>query len=163
SVAATYRSLGPRSVWHDTVAQVAPLCVPARDSDRFHRSMNTQPEGMRATKGGVMFRLERTSWGKKAPGVLAPSGRRRLEVRCEYPLLRLSLVRLPVDDRTIKIIAILIGATLVAGVHVLGLAASRLVQAEGDRIESRRDWFVHRAVVTFGAGFYAVVIAALAF
>jgi hypothetical protein len=81
---------------------------------------------------------------------------------CEYPLLRLSFVRLPVDDQTIKVIAILTGATLVAGVHVLALAASRLVQAEGDRIESRRDWSAHRAVVAFGVGFYAFVITGLA-
>ncbi len=80
----------------------------------------------------------------------------------EYPLLRLSFVRLPVDDTTIRVIAILTGATLVAGTHVMALAASRLVLHEGDRIENRRDWSVHRAVVTVGAVFYALVVTGLA-
>lgn len=81
---------------------------------------------------------------------------------CEYPLLRLSFVRLPVDDQTVKVVAILTGATLVAGVHVLALAAARLVQAEGDRIEGRRDWLAHRAVLAFGVTFYSLVVAGLA-
>jgi hypothetical protein len=80
----------------------------------------------------------------------------------EYPLLRLSLVRLPVDDATIKVIAVLIGATLVAGVHVLALAASRVVEHEGDRIESRRDWLAHRGIVIAGATFYGFIVIGLA-
>ncbi len=80
----------------------------------------------------------------------------------EYPLLRLSFVRLPVDDTTIKMIAILTGATLVAGTHVMALAASRLVLHEGDRIEGRRDWSMHRAVVAVGAISYTLVVAGLA-
>jgi predicted anti-sigma-YlaC factor YlaD len=80
----------------------------------------------------------------------------------EYPLLRLSFVRLPVDDTTIKMIALLTGATLVAGTHVIALATSRLVLHEGDRIEGRRNWSTHRAVVALGAVFYALVVAGLA-
>jgi hypothetical protein len=80
----------------------------------------------------------------------------------EYPLLKLSFTRLPVDDTTIRVIAILVGATLVAGVHVLGLAVSRLVRAEGDRIEGRRDWLAHRAVVALAAVLNVFVVVGLA-
>jgi hypothetical protein len=81
---------------------------------------------------------------------------------CEYPLMRLSLVRLPVDDWTIKVIALLLGATLVAGVHVLALATARVVQPEGDRIEGRRDWFAHVGVIVAGLVFYVFVVVGLA-
>lgn len=81
----------------------------------------------------------------------------------EYPLLKLSFTRLPVDDQTIRVISVLVGATLVAGVHVLALAVSRLVQPEGDRIEGRRDWFAHLAVVVAAALTYVFVVVGLAF
>ena len=42
----------------------------------------------------------------------------------EYPLLKLSFTRLPVDDRTIRLISVLVGMMLVASVHVLGQVAS---------------------------------------
>lgn len=81
----------------------------------------------------------------------------------EYPLLKLSFTRLPVDDQTIRVISVLVGATLVAGTHVLALAVARLMLAEGDRIEGRRDWFAHVAVVVVGVGAYAFVVVGLAF
>jgi hypothetical protein len=69
----------------------------------------------------------------------------------EYPLLKLSFTRLPVDDRTIRLISILVGMMFVASVHVLGQVASRVVCAEGERTEGRRDWQLHRAVLILGA------------
>jgi hypothetical protein len=69
----------------------------------------------------------------------------------EYPLLRLSFTRLPVDDNTIRLISVLVGAMLIASVHVLGQVASRVVRAEGERTEGRRDWRLHRAVFALGA------------
>jgi hypothetical protein len=80
----------------------------------------------------------------------------------EYPLLRLSFARLPVDDRTIRLIAVLVGALFVASVHVLGQVAARVVCAEGERTEGRRDWRLHRAVFTLGAALVAGAVVWLA-
>ena len=71
----------------------------------------------------------------------------------EYPLLKLSFTRLPVDDQTIRLVSVLVGVMFVATAHVLGLVAARVVQAEGERVESRRDWQLHRAVFVLGASF----------
>jgi hypothetical protein len=68
----------------------------------------------------------------------------------EYPLLRLSFTRLPVDGRTIQLISILVGMMFVASVHVLGRVASRVVCAEGQRTEESRDWQLHRAILVAG-------------
>lgn len=99
--------------------------------------------------------------GQISPLVYA--GIMALFAAAEYPLLKLSFTRLPVDDQTIRVISVLVGATLVAGVHVLALAVSRLVQAEGDRIEGRRDWLAHRVVVVLAAVSYVFVVVGLAF
>jgi hypothetical protein len=68
----------------------------------------------------------------------------------EYPLLRLSFTRLPVDDTTIRVISVLVGSMLVATVHVLGLVAARVVQAEGERVEGRRDWRLQMLALAIG-------------
>jgi hypothetical protein len=68
----------------------------------------------------------------------------------EYPLLKLSFTRLPVDDRTIRLISVLVGLMFVAGAHVLGRVASRVVCVEGERNEGRRDWQLHRAILVVG-------------
>ena len=68
----------------------------------------------------------------------------------EYPLLKLSFTRLPVDDETIRLISVLVGMMLVASVHILGQVASRIVRTEGERTEGRRDWQLHRAVFALG-------------
>jgi hypothetical protein len=80
----------------------------------------------------------------------------------EYPLLKLSFTRLPVDDRTIRLISVLVGMMFVASVHVLGQVASRVVCAEGERTEGRRDWQLHRAVLALGALLVAGAVAWLA-
>ena len=73
----------------------------------------------------------------------------------EYPLLRLSFTRLPADDMTIRAVSVLVGLMLVAAVHVLGSVATRVVQAEGERVEGRRDWHLHVAALASG-GFLVV-------
>jgi hypothetical protein len=80
----------------------------------------------------------------------------------EYPLIHVAFIRLPVDDRTIKLVSILVGCVLVAGMHVLGRAAAHVVRAEGERLESRRDWLIHVWVLGAGLLFYLVVVIALA-
>jgi hypothetical protein len=80
----------------------------------------------------------------------------------DYPLVKLSFTSLPLDDASIRLVSVLVGAMLVAGAHVLGLAVSRLVLAEGDLIEGRRDWLVQRAVVGAGAALYVFVVVGLA-
>jgi hypothetical protein len=77
----------------------------------------------------------------------------------EYPLLHLSFTRLPADDRTIRLISVLVGMVLVGSMHVLGLVASRLVRAEGERTEGRRDWQIHRAVFALGVFVITGVVA----
>jgi hypothetical protein len=77
----------------------------------------------------------------------------------EYPLLKLSFTRLPADDRTIRLISVLVGMVLVGSMHVLGLVASRLVRAEGERTEGRRDWQIHRAVFALGVFVITGVVA----
>jgi protein-S-isoprenylcysteine O-methyltransferase Ste14 len=80
----------------------------------------------------------------------------------EYPLLKLSFTRLPADDRTIRLISVLVGMMLIGSVHALGLVASRVVREESDRRESRRDWQIHRAVLTLGVVFLTGAVVWLA-
>ena len=80
----------------------------------------------------------------------------------EYPLLRLSFTRLPVDDTTIRAVSVLVGLMLVAAVHVLGSVAARVVQAEGERVEGRRDWRLHVAALICGAGLVVGAVIGLA-
>jgi hypothetical protein len=80
----------------------------------------------------------------------------------EYPLLKLSFTRLPVDDRTIRLISILVGLMFVAGVHVLGRVASRVVCVEGERSEGRRDWGLHLAILVAGGLVVVSAVIALA-
>lgn len=79
----------------------------------------------------------------------------------EYPLVKIAFRRLPVDDGTIRLISILVGCVLVAGMHVLGGVAARTVQAEGERLEGRRNWHLHVAVLSAGVVFYVGVVVAL--
>lgn len=68
----------------------------------------------------------------------------------EYPLLRLSFTRLPLDDTMIRLVSLLVGLVLVAAVDVIGLIACRVVRAEGERVEGRRDWLLHALLLGFG-------------
>lgn len=80
----------------------------------------------------------------------------------EYPLIRIAFTRLPVSDGTIRLISILVGCVLVAGMHVFGGVAARAVPAEGECLEGRRDWLLHVAVLSAGLLFYVGVVIGLA-
>lgn len=80
----------------------------------------------------------------------------------EYPLAKLWLVRLPMSDTAITLLAILLSVALLVSAHVLALSVARLVQAEGDHIEGRRDWSLHRLITILGTGLFAVVLFSLA-
>ncbi len=77
----------------------------------------------------------------------------------EWPLLRLALTRLPLSDAAIDAVALGLGIASMVVIHATGIAAAGVVRREGERVEDRRDWFVHAtalgALVAANAGFVA--------